>query len=454
MDRTILHIDFDSFFASVEQQRNPLLRGKPVGVVATNGRTCIIASSREAKVLGIKTGTRTYEAKRLCPSIVFTPADFVKYFEVSKKFLNICKDYSPFVEMFSIDELFIDTTKTLHLFGGVYNIIQTIKKRIRHEIGEYITASFGISYNKLLAKLASGIRKPDGIFEIKIGDVQNVYKKAELTDMCGIGERIETRLNTIGIYTLMQLSEAPLEALIEEFGNVEGHILKNIGLGVDSSSVISYTQVPEVKSVGRNYCLPKNEYDKRVVLQNLFELCEEVGIKLRRLNKKARTVGVSLRGNMNLGGRETYSAYMDSGAEIFRACLAIFKKELRDSGVLPRQGGVVPRMTYALPVILASERSSRVQNLSTSQNDKVRYVRQISVWASNLKDKDKIPLSLFDMDKKKERLSAAIDEINERFGDHTIRNAFLLYADKLTTVPNGYMADKYERTRLATESIF
>ncbi len=417
MDRVILHIDFDSFFASVEQQYNPMLYGKPIGVTATNGRTCIIASSREAKILGIKTGSRTYEAKRICPSLILVPADFVKYFEVSKKFLNICKDYSPFVELFSIDELFIDITSTMHLFGGKEKIVEAIKKRIKEEIGEYITASIGISYNKLLAKLASGIKKPDSVFEIRQEDVQRVYQKAKLTDVCGIGERIKLRLNKIGIYNLLQLRDASLSLLTSEFGKIEGHFLKNIGLAIDESPVIPYTTAPEVKSVGRNYCLPKNEYDKRVILQNLFELCEEVGIKLRRLNKKARTVGLSLRGNYNINGRKTYKSYFDTGREIFNLGIAILNKE------------------YPYTRILLDEKS---------------YVRQISVWVSSLEDKQNIPLSLF-YSARKNSLQKAIDKINERFGDHTIRNGFLLYAEKLTTVPNGYMADKYERVKLANE---
>ena len=428
--RAILHIDFDSFFASVEQQYNPLLRGKPLGVTAANGRTCIIASSREAKRLGIKTGSRTYEAIRVCPGLSLVKADFVKYFEVSKKFLNICKDYSPYVEMFSIDELFMDITSTEHLFEGSYGIISKIKKRIKEEIGEYITVSVGISYNKLLAKLASGLNKPDGVFEIRKSDVYDVYQKAKLTDVCGIGERIKLRLNKIGVYTLLQLRETPLSYLVFEFGKVEGQFLKNIGLGIDSSPVIPYTEAPEVKSVGRNYCLPKNEYDKRVVLQNLFELCEEVGIKLRRLNKKARTVGASLRGNINIGGRQTYSSYIDSGVEIFRACLVILR---------------------ASPDIHRDE--SRSNNETMQQLNNKEYIRQISVWVSNLENKENIQQSLFDS-ARKNSLQKTIDAINERFGDHTIRNGFLLYADKLTTVPNGYMADKYERTRLANTSLY
>ena len=410
--RIILHIDFDSFFASCEQQENPFLRNKPLGVTATNGRTCIIASSREAKKLGIKTGSRTYEVFQIYPDLKLISANFVKYFEISKKFLKICQNFSPDVELFSIDEVFIDVTLTSHLFDGTYNLIKLIKKKIRAEIGEYITVSIGISHNRLLAKLASGINKPDGVFEITKNNLEAVYVKSKLTDVCGIGERIKLRLNKIGIYSLLELRAADLSLLISEFGNCEGHFLKNIGLGVDSDSLSSFTSSPDVKSVGRNYCLPKNEYNKTVVLQNLFELCEEVGIKLRRLSKKARTVGFSLRGNYNINGRKTYQNYFDTGKEIFDLlCISL-----------------------------------------TPEGCRLSYIRQIGVWVSNLEDSINTPLSLFDS-ARKNSLQKTIDEINERFGDHTIRNGFLLYADKLTTVPNGYMADKYERTKLALDNV-
>ena len=216
--KIILHIDFDSFFASVEQQYRPEVRGKPMGVTAANSRTCIIASSREAKRLGIKTGARSWEAQKICSELVLVPADFNKYFEVSKKFLNICKDYSPFTELFSIDEVFMDVTLTVNLFGGISSLIRTMRQRIKDEIGEYVTASFGVSHNKLLAKLASGLNKPNGLTEIKYEDVIKIYKNARLTDICGIGERIKRRLTDIGINNLIQLRNASLELLVKEFG--------------------------------------------------------------------------------------------------------------------------------------------------------------------------------------------------------------------------------------------
>jgi DNA polymerase IV len=407
--RIILHIDFDSFFASAEQQDNPLFRNRPIGVTATNGRTCIIAASREAKALGVKSPSRTFDAKRICPSIIFVPAHFTRYWEISKKFINICSDYSPYVEIFSLDEVFVDITQTAPLFGGKYPLIQEIKKRLEEEVGLYITASFGISHNKLLAKLASGLEKPNGTVEIKPEDVPLIYENAQLTDICGIGSRIEARLNQMGIYTLSKLRKTRMEALVAEFGNAEGKFLYNVGQGVDEREIILHTEAPDAQSVGRSYCLPQNEYDVRKALQNVYELCEEVALKLRRLDKKARGVGFYLRGSANQGTHLTTHRYMNTAKQLFEVFLQTFHLE------------------------------------------KGEYVRQISIWAFNLVDADCTPSPLFMKERKEEKLASVIDKINERFGDHTIRNGFLLYADKLTTVPNGYMADRYERAEYAKE---
>ena len=286
-----------------------------------------------------------------------------------------------------------------------------MRQRIKDEIGEYVTASFGVSHNKLLAKLASGLNKPNGLTEIKYEDVIKIYKNARLTDICGIGERIKRRLNDIGINNLIQLRNASLELLVKEFGEMEGNFLKSVGLGIDESEVIPYTQPQEVKSVGRSYCLPKNEYDKRVVLQNLYELCEEIGIKLRRLGKKGKTIGMGLNGSSYIKMRKTFKDYVDTGSEIYDLAFPFIENDFK----------------------------------------KEKYFRQIHIWVSNLEDKDNLTLSLFNFEEKKDKLASTIDKINDKFGDHTIRNGFLLYADKLTTVPNGYLADKYERFKLVRD---
>jgi DNA polymerase-4 len=412
--KTILHIDFDSYFASCEQQFNPKLRGKPIGVTAQNGRTCIIAASREAKRLGVKSPSRTFEALRKVPDMVFVPAHFEKYWEITQKFLNICKDFSPFVELFSLDEVFMNITSTENLFGGKYQLIDKIRERIKNEIGQYITVSVGVSHNKLLAKLASGMDKPNGLVEITPENIWEVYAKVQLSDFCGIGRRIEERLNALGIFTPLALRGVSLEVLLKEFKDVEGHFLKNLGQGIDDSEVVPYYFASETKSVGRNYCLPQNQHDERIVMQNVYELCEEVALKLRKLGKKAKTAGIYLGGNKNIHGRKSLKTYFDSGQEMFMLCKQILKENQFYFG----------------------------------QSD---YVRQMGVWVGSLQKSINLEQSLFDFDVKNEKVVQAVDGINEKFGDHTIRKGFLLNADKLTTVPNGFMADRYERQKLAED---
>ncbi len=316
------------------------------------------------------------------------------------------------MELFSLDEVFIDVTATQNLFGGKYKIVETIRNRIEKEIGEYITVSVGLSYNKLLAKLASGLDKPNGFIEIGPGDLEKIYSEIQLTDFCGIGNRIAQRLNKIGIYTPLQLRSASLDLLISEFKDVEGHFLKELGLGRDTREVIPYYLASETKSVGRNYCMPKNEYDQKVILQNVFELCEEIGIKLRRLDKKARTIGLYLGGTTTHHGRKTLTDYIDRGSDIFVLC-----KNLYDSWGLSK---------------MAPEEA---------------MVRQISVWAGNLEDSSNLTLSLFDKPKNS-KIQTAVDSLNEKFGHNTIRNGFVHNGPNLKTVPNGYMADKFERQKL------
>lgn len=413
VEKVILHIDFDSYFASCEQQFDPKLRGRPIGVTATNGRTCIIAASRQAKKLGVKSPSRTWEATKIIPDMIFVPAQFERYWEITRKFINICKDFSPYVEIFSLDEVFMDITATQNLFGGKYELIERIKERIRNEIGEYITVSVGVSHNKLLAKLGSGMNKPNGLTEITRDNVLDVYSKIELTDLCGIGERVRKRLNRIGIYTPLELRSAPLEKLVEEFKDVEGHFLKSLGMADDTADVVPYYFETETKSVGRSYCIPKNTYDQRLVLQHIYELSEEISIKLRGIGKKGRTVFLYLGGNRSAHGRKTIKEYIDKGSDIFALCRKLYEEWQWDNGDKENQ-----------------------------------MVRQISVSIGNLEDSKNLTLSLFDNEERKEKISKVVDTINDRFGDHTIRNGFLLYGPNLKTVPNGYMADRFERSKL------
>ena len=434
--RSILHVDFDSFFASCEQHFNPNLRGKPIGITAENGRNCVIAASREAKAAGIKSPNTTWEAKRICPEIEFVKADFERYIEITKKLLQIANRYSPIVELFSLDEVFIDLTPVLHLYhathprgadrakrgsppasdsadrGGerrrieaIQNIVQDFKRQLQNEIGSTITVSMGLSYNKLLAKLATNLNKPDGFAIIDNSNKNKILSQVRLTDIMGIGERYKRRLNLLGIFNFRDLQEYPMNLLKKEFGNVASQHLKAISMGIDDSPVVFYTEEIETKSVGRNYCLPHNEYDKDKILKTIYELCEEIAIKLRRLKMKGRTIGLFLHGNRSEGERKTIPRYTSSGKEIFEICLRFYKK----------------------------------WNLE--------YVRQVSVWVGNLIDEQYSTPSMFESPKK-EIITKLVDQINDRFGHHTIRNGYLVDGPKLLTRPNGYLADRWQRREI------
>lgn len=403
--RSILHVDFDSFFASCEQHFNPNLRGKPIGVTAENGRTCIIAASRQAKKFGVKTGSRTFEAERLCPEIQFVKADFERYFEITKKLLEIANRYSPVVELFSLDEVFIDLTRVRNLYPNVFKVVESFKQKLREEVGPTITVSMGISYNKLLAKLATNLNKPDGFAVIDASNKDTILSQIELTDIMGVGERYKRRLNMLGIFTFEELKNYPMHLLKAEFGNAASQNLKAISMGIDDSPVISYLEETETKSVGRNYCLPKNTYDHEEILKVIFELCEEIAIKLRRLKMKGRTVGLYLHGDELRNEQKTISYYTNLSGETFAICSKLFKK----------------------------------WNLE--------YVRQISIGVSNLIDEQYSTPSMFE-NPKKEEIAHLIDKINDRFGHHTIRSGYLVYAPKLHTKPNGYLADKWQREEI------
>lgn len=401
MQRTIFHIDFDSFFASCEQHFNPNLRGKPIGVTAANGRTCIIAASREAKKFGIKTGSRTWEAEQVCPQIQFIKSDFDRYLHITKKFVEIASSYSPVVEVFSLDEVFIDMTPTMHLYhNDHFYVVKNYKRRLLEEIGPALTVSIGVSYNKLLAKLASGLNKPDGHMLIDKTNLENIYRNTNLTDICGIGFRFERRLHMLGVYTLMDLRRYPLRLLKKEFGNVAAANLMGYAWAQDDTPVHSFTEEEDAKSVGRQYCLPKNETDQTKIRQTLFELSYEVGRRLRLINKKCRTIGLYLGGEKSCGGRKSITNYTNQGEDIYKV-IELLLKEWKWN----------------------------------------HMVRQISIWTGNLIDEKYATINMFE-DPRKEMITKVVDRINQKFGNGTVKRGYVLKTPTLTTKPNGFFGDQ------------
>ena len=241
--RTILHVDMNSYFATVEQQANPYLRGRPVGIIKAEGRGCIIAASVEAKKFGVKTGCTVWEAKKLCPQIILVASDMDKYFSLTQRLVKIISDYSPIVEVFSIDEAFVDVTDTQSLFGGgAWEIAIEMKARIKQNLGEWMRASVGVSFSKLLAKLASEMHKPDGLTFLTQENYLLETGKIPVEEVCGIGFSRTKYLHERGAYTLAQARRLDLPDEIAEL----------VWLRVEEAMVRPEDLAP-AKSVSRTY---------------------------------------------------------------------------------------------------------------------------------------------------------------------------------------------------------
>src|SRR5918992_4682581 len=287
----IMHVDLNSCFATIEQQANPLLRGKPIVVAAYNSPNgCVVAPSIEAKQYGIKTGMTVRDARLLYPAVIVRTPDPAKYRAVHLQFRNIFKDYSPDVSPKSIDEAVIDFTDTYALYHrSLIDIGQEIKRRFRNEIGEWMVCSIGIGTNRFLAKLAASLQKPDGLTTIDHTSVLNVYQAVSLLDLSGINTRYQARLNAYGIHTPMEFYSASLDTLKKQvFQSINGYYwyLRLRGFEIDQ---IDFAR----KSFGNTYALGKQTNEPKALAKLLMKLCEKTGRRLRRAGYQAAGVHVA-----------------------------------------------------------------------------------------------------------------------------------------------------------------
>lgn len=399
--RIILHVDLNSFFATAEQQANPSLRGKPLGILKARGRTCLIATSVEAKKLGIKTGTSLSEARKICPGIILVPADFDKYEDITLRFINICKTYSPLCEVFSLDECFIDVSESEKFFGGFLNIAFEIKERLKAEIGDWMACSIGISHNRLLAKLAGSFVKRDGLIYIDKKSALGVLDKCDLMDVLGLGYGLMRHLKTLGIDNFPKLRDCLLHFLISNFGPFWGPHLYNLARGIDGSPVNSFHTLADAKSVGRTYTTHRNLYKKEEIEKLIRNLCEEAAAKARRMGMAGRYVGITLRGAEDHFWRHiTLKHYLDDGRDLFDICLRL------------------------------------------TETWRGEYVRFCGITLSMLTKKEYLPAPLLNDDLKREKLINAIDKVNWQWGDYTVYPAQLLGTNIIRPEVNGYFGDK------------
>ena len=290
--RIIIHVDMNSYFASVEQQANPTLRGRPVGVCAyLHPRGCVIAASVEAKMMGVKVGMTVDEARQTCPQTVFVENDPAKYRAVTSRFFTILHELSDTIEHYSIDEAFVDLTGWVRDEAEAAFLASRIKKRLHDEVGEWLRCSVGIAPTRFLAKFGSERKKPDGLVIITPENLDAYLARVELEDLCGIGPRLHRRLVRAGIRTPLELKHHPVGNLMRLLGK-NGYFWWSRLHAQECERLTLDDVLP--KSVGHSYRVPNRVNRDGQVEAVLTKLVERAGRRLRAYGLLAETISVAV----------------------------------------------------------------------------------------------------------------------------------------------------------------
>jgi len=288
-DPTILHVDMDAFYASVEQRDRPELRGKPVIVGGVKGRGVVSAASYEARKFGIHSAMPISTARRLCPQGIYLPVRMSHYAEISRQIRSIFLSFTPLVEPLSLDEAFLDVRGCEGLFGPAPQIARQIKQRIRAETG--LIASVGVAPNKYLAKLASDVGKPDGYIVLLPEKVVEFLSPLPISRIWGVGEKSEKRLHEMGIRTIGQIATMPEKLLNDRFGEMGRHIWQ-LANGQDDRTVVPDR---EAKSVSTGTTFAQDIGDRGILRVWLLDLVDHLASRLRHEEIWARTTDLKIR---------------------------------------------------------------------------------------------------------------------------------------------------------------
>ncbi|MEW9094208.1 MAG: DNA polymerase IV [Clostridiaceae bacterium] len=325
MDRVIMHVDIDAFFASVEQLDNPELEGKPVIVGGVGERGVVATASYEARKYGVHSAMPAFKARQLCPLGIFVPTRHERYREVSNEVFKILYSLTPIIEPLSIDEAYMDITK---VNMGPLECAKFIKRNIKENVG--LTVSAGVSYNKFLAKLASDWNKPDGITIITEDMIPDILKPLPVSKVHGMGKKSVEKMNNIGIFTIEDMYNLSKEFCIEYFGKFGIEIYDRIR-GIDTREV---EVLRERKSIGRETTLKKDLYNKEDMKKYLEYFSEEVSETLKNKNMWGKTITVKIKTSKftNHTKGKTINYYTNNKDEICKIAYEILKEmEIEDS---------------------------------------------------------------------------------------------------------------------------
>lgn len=377
-----MHIDINSCFATIEQQLHPELRGKPIAVAAyPTASGCILAPSREAKKLGIKTGMRVRDGKQIFAGLVILTPHPDAYRRVHLQLRKLISNYTAEFTPKSIDEFVLKLTDYPILRDHtMQEAAKDIKEKIKSDIGEWITVSIGIAPNRFLAKVASNLHKPDGLDEINKNNYLTIFSGLKLTDLCGIKTRSVIRLNSVGIFTVQDFYQAPLWKLRAAFNSVAGYYwyLRLKGYEIDDFK-------SERKTFGNSYALPKPLSTPEEISPILSKLVEKMGYRLRTAGYKA-------------GGIHLAISFRD--------------------GSFWHQGGKLKRILYD-----SRDLYTQAYRLLLQCPLAGRPVRELAVSVFDLSSCHSSQLNLFEDVAKKEKLVESLDKINNQWGDFTVSPA-------------------------------
>ncbi|MBL8801366.1 MAG: DNA polymerase IV [Planctomycetes bacterium] len=287
---TILHVDMDAFYASIELRDDPTLAGKPLAVGGAEGaRGVISAAGYEARKYGVHSAMPTAQARALCPQLIVLPPDLEKYTAVSREIMQIFRSFTPLVEPLSLDEAFLDVAGCELLFGDAVEIGRAIKLEILRRTG--LVASVGVASSKFLAKLASDMDKPDGFRVIRPEEALDVLRPLPVSKIFGVGERTAKRLEALGVRTIGELAALERDVVMQRFG-ATGAWIHDLAHGIDTRRV---TPRREEKSYSCERTFSKDIASREELRLRLLEFCEELAFRLRDSGLRARTVTLKAR---------------------------------------------------------------------------------------------------------------------------------------------------------------
>ena len=401
MERTILHCDMNNFYASVECMLNPSLRGHPVAVGGDveNRHGIILAKNYEAKKFGIQTGEALWQAKQKCPKLIIVPPHYEEYLKYSRLAHSIYADYTDLIEPYGMDEVWMDVTGSTRAFGSGEVIANTLRERIKYELG--LTISVGVSFCKVFAKLGSDMKKPDAVTVIPKDSFRDIIWDLPASDMLGVGRSTEKFLSSYGIHTIGQLANAYPDLMQRKLGK-NGMVLLAFANGEDRSKVAPQDYEPPMKSIGHGITTMQDLENNAEVWNIMLALTQDIGHKLRVYNKNA-------------------------------AGVAIYIRYIVDKQIAGKQWQCqLPVRTHSAAII-----AKEAYRLFERSYGWEYPIRSVTVRAINLCSQDLPEQLQFFSDaatvERKEKLETAIEDIRRRFGKYSIQPACLCQNIKMPT---------------------